>query len=558
VNNFIGRLKILLSRHQALSHCLAGAALIFFYFLPLFYSPLHSIPSTCADAWQAVWNAWWIKYWLSHPNQSLYFTNFLFHPHGVGLYLHTMYEGALLPLVFIMPSASPETIYSSACILLFFLNFICARLFFLELGLKPQYVFAFSILFIFNPFFVGHLNGGHLALLFFFPVLLVLTSFLRLQKNTLKAPFFVLSALTFGAAVYADMYFIYFTALFLPVLGAASLLFGTISIRKVLLWGALFSAIAAPIILTKAIPVHQAYESKEFSPNRKPSRYPTEPILYLFPGDNQFIWQAIPESLGLKKMTGKVPAGAGAYLGYGMLLLSILGLVKFKRDSFDSKLALSFSLTAFFFFLLATGPSIIVFSKSFPNPVFSVLFELLPHFPSVPLRFTIIGEIFLFGAAALGAKKIIQSEQSYRLPALCLVLSLIEFFPRPLLIGKLEPTAALLKLKADTTIKALIDADPHGKIPMFRQMFHEKELTEGYISRRPLVNFEHAKKNPLLRYIRNGQKVDKDLLYKTWQSFNVQAIIVENSNFEAYNRIASLPWLHKSIQDPVISVFKAD
>lgn len=530
---------------------IVGLLAVTFYFLPFVFYSKHSIPAVYPDGWHMVWNIWWIKHWLTHSNASLYFSDYLFHPFGTGLQLHTLAEGLGVPMTTIFFSLSPERIFVLTCSLCFLFNFLSFYLLFSTLSKEFRYSFLLAIALTFHPFFLGHLRAGHVQLLAFFHVPLLLWAMVRWISADLSRKKLAASAVVFGLCAYQDLYYLYFCAMLMAIFALMFALFHRRHLLALCNFLLYFGLISGLVALPKIYTVYQAYGTGAYANNRDPDRMTADLSLYAIPGSNQVVSDWLPEKV-TKLRVKRHDAETGIYIGYSILALLLLGLFKETRKDF---LAFSFVVGSLFFLMLACGSAIEIWGKDLiVSPIFRVLHRSLPLFPSVPLRFFVMGEMLLFAAVAHSLVGAFKSKSKVLLNTLLCIMA-IEFIPKPISVSTKEPSPALLRLAADTSVSAVYDA--RGKVSaMNRQMYHEKKIGLAYIARRPQRAQKKLGNNPFNLWAARGKAFQPKEIKAGWDALGVQAAVIEKADDpQILQRLDSIEWLYRFAEDDQLVVY---
>lgn len=145
------------------------------------------------DAWQFIWNFWWVKKVLTGEN--IFYTDYLFYPHGTHLYFHTLNLTGILivfPLLFLTENL--KLIYNVSVFLVFilsgyfmylFLNYFLSRE---RKATRATKVISLlgGCMYAFSPYVVPKALGFfNLLSIQWFPLTLLLT-FKLLEKVSIK------------------------------------------------------------------------------------------------------------------------------------------------------------------------------------------------------------------------------------------------------------------------------------------------------------------------------------------------------------------------------------
>jgi hypothetical protein len=389
--------------------------MLFNYVLPL-NSLLYTTGVKGQDTGQMIWNIWFVNEAIT-SGHSPFSTNQVFYPLGTSLAHHSLGAG-FFPLTFLVKALSGNDplypFYAYKLIILFsftlilWLSYQVLR----EIDLTRWAALIAAVGYTFSDFYVVHiLHINHLAG-FFIP----LTAFFLIRAYTKPAS----SNLAFAAL--AASWSVYFTefSLYICMAGLFFLLIAGLSqpgrrelvskvaeagLRRLLIAALLFGVTVAPfaIVLSKdRIRNPPAQDSSQYSANLAgffiPGQEKDEAELYGTPSTTPLYGDAFV------KLDSKIPAGLGvggfeAFVGFPLLIFSVIAVVKFRRKGLWICVAVGF-----LFFLLSLGPTlkILGMETGWPLP-YSALMKLPPFDAGrTPVRFIVMGLFFLMIVAAHG------------------------------------------------------------------------------------------------------------------------------------------------------------
>lgn len=517
-------------------------------------SDSYSIPSAFPDGWQFVWNVWWLRQ-SSSEAESLYFTHYLFHHYGTGLYLHTLSEALLWPLAKLFSSLSPQQVVTFASALAIFLNGITAYILFRTITGKAYIATLLTLCWTIHPYFTGHLYAGHLNLLCFFPVHLIALWALRTfsGKSTGSC---LIAAVSWGLLPYLSLYYFYFaSAIVVGVILVALLLPRYRPLRPITF--VVPFAIAAVVAAIKVVPVSEAANSTVYFPNHPAKKHALDLAAYVLPSNIQAYATDSPLTGWGKEVTTHLGEHS-AQIGFSLLiLLGTLAAVSIYKRTWK----LGHSGLALLIFVLAAlsfGPKWRLFGEPvFTLPIYSLAAKSLPFFPSVPARFTVLtlfGLFLLTASLAKGVHHYLGGTLRIAI-VLFLVGTILEYYPAPLSPTSYAPHSVLLNLKNLSNVSGVYDSSPIPEHQMARQIYHQKPIVEGYISRRPLKPLKRLRRNCFSRCILNGARCKRPCVEQGWRELKVQALLVENSQGAAIERAEQLSWLERFSSDERATLF---
>lgn len=511
------------------------------------------IPSRYPDASEVVWTIWLTQQFVAGIVDSIYRTDLLFHPYGTSLLLHATVEAISLPLSVLFEDQLPTRLYTISCALCFLLNYLTSvRLFFL-LSNRPLFSIGLAVLFCCHPFYFAHLDAGQLNFLCFFPVILGFDACIRMGCGARKS---LEQMLILGTSVallaFINLYYLYFSLMGFVLLTALMLAWKQSHIRGVLLTILLPICCGLICASPKLIGVWKLAGGNAYTENHRPSDHSADLAGYALPGPYQRLGvKLFPEAFeGIRVNAGE----AVTYAGIGLIILL---LVTFRADSTDvrsfrQRLRLSLLWMAFFFLLLSFGPFLQLSGEVIGRAWVYQVFQLLPAFPSVPVRFAGMVIFLLFAAAA-----IVPEQYRIRRSVLCGLFLLIgfEYWPVPLYTRGIPSSPVLQELSADRAVDAVVDMHGTPWEAMIRQTEHGKKLVGGFLSRRPRVAERRYRHNAFLKYLEAGGVPPPDGNHD-WEKLAAQLVILPNVRTDSIERIRMLGDFRLRASDEHIHIFE--
>jgi len=500
------------------------------------YRVADSLPSSFPDSWFFLWNISHLVRW-KEGLEPLYYSSQIFHPYGASLTLHTMVEGIFVPLIFLFPGGSVYDLYLLAVVALIVANILASYLLFRMLAGQRLLSFLLALIFGFHPYFIAHLDAGHINLLFFFPLPLLLAATVSLYRSDRFQVFWILVvAVSAGWLPYGSLYYSYFAGL----IAAIALLFLVVSrswrALGCLSLGAIIGSILA---FPKILRVIAAVQSDEFTPDHNPALHGADIFSYLVPGH----YQILGKFELFAKLRGEQILHQGEtslYLGVALLLL-IISLLVSKRGS-EMLHALGLLLVALLFVFFSFGPALYFAGESVVPLAFNAALSSMPFYPSVPVRFGIVSILVLFALVALLLRN---TGRSLRVFALCfLSLLALELFPvRPQFV-KIPGVDLAREIGGDREITAIVDFGlPEGV--MGRQAIHGKPVVAGMLARRPREALHLYRRNRFLTPRDFQREFESGRVEQDFKALEVDGILAPVDDSSLIQRLDSLPWLLK-------------
>ncbi|MCI5066316.1 hypothetical protein MRY87_11390 [bacterium] len=534
-----------------------GFGVVSIVLAPFIFSEEKLLFGTFPDSWVFLWNLKRLAAVWS-GEEALYYTNWIYTPTGTSLALHTQAEAVLLPLAPLQHVIGLSATYNLAVLLCFLGNFAGFFALFLLLSKRPWLSLLFSLLLTFHPFFLGHLAGGHINFLLFFPVLFALRSILSLlfppksSEHRSERKELLTVALAVGFTAYANLYFLYFLALLMVLLvvlawcshpSHESL---SRSVRLMLAFGGglLF---ATP----KLWRVVESYRSGSFAPDHDPLSHRAD-LLYLFlPTEHHLTTQLLKLSPP-SYIPGLSHVEIGVFCGVSLFCL-VVTLFLCSKESERPLPRKVFLLGALVFGVLSLGTVLSIAGEEFGTiPLMSSL-SALPFYPSVPIRFGFFPVLFLFCFVA-------QELRSYPLNRSLLISGLLFFVVLEHLPGKLPVSAppysdAVAQLRSEPHIRTVIDLARGRQHKLLRQIQHEKKITSAFVARAPKVLHSRYQENPFLQYLRRGEAYEPHELRVAIESLEIDAVICESGKPRCMQRVQETELFQELARDWQFVVF---
>ena len=439
-----------------------------------------SLPGPRVDTFQTLWNYWWVGKALPEGHTP-FFTGELFHPYGADLSYHTLSllstsSAALLGNIF-----SPVTLLGFSLFLAYPIGAWGTYLFTREVTGSRAGAFAAGFVFVFFPHHVdqiySHLNLTSSHLLPFFLLFLIRLARRPSWKNV------VLCALFLALQSYGCFTYMMHGIFFLGTVAVASLIKGGGGRRQSLLLsfaatGFLFLLFTAPLLIAplqssskrggfqykKVRPAHSASFETLVSPS----------VFHPIAGSRVAEGNRAYEHL---------PRGATAYLGFGMLVLSLIGMLA------DRKRMWPYAAGAVTFLIFAMGPHLqIRIGDEAGLPLPYALMQKIPllRFLRVPNRFLIPASLCFAPLVAAGIGYLLRSGPGKVIASLLCALLFVEYLPAPLRTSFITPPPFTEKLAQRREAGAVLDV-PHflgsqASIYMYYQTLHGRPITSGYVS----------------------------------------------------------------------------
>lgn len=511
---------------------ITGFIAVLFYFHEFITLPASGIPSDYPDGKVFSWNFWWIQF-ASENNFSFFYSPFIFHPSGTSLVLHTLLPAMTIPLALLAGNLfTPFQLFTLTAILCFALNFVAGYLLFFRLSSKRLVAPVLSLILTFHPFFTGHLRGGHLNFLVFFPLLLAVhfnLKQLQINRQYLKLQLLIVASVVI--LVWSNLYYFYFYSLFTGCIAFFLMLERKNFLKRATI---LFLPLLAGCILSlpRLISLYTAASSGLFTPHHQASLHSADLISFFLPAGNQ-IFGKIP-ILKSQQLLSAGPAENGLYLSWALLISFFLISKKLKEP-----FVLMLSGSAVFFLLLALGPSISICGIDLiQNPVY-LLFSYLPQFPQTPVRFGLMVILLLYATIAKGLSNTTVKKRSVFIFIIA-TLEMLPVFPHSYY---LQSSSVIETIKGRPDNYALLDWSPIAEDAMARQIIHHKRISRAFVARRPKKAVLFLQKNPFIRKIAGKQLKRDYFLPDAFKKLKVDGVLISEADTTALEFLTDLSWL---------------
>ena len=437
------------------------------------------------DGYQNAWTLWWIKTALLRGAWP-WWTDRLFAPDGVSLYLHTLaLTNGLIALPFQL--VWPLTVaYNVVVVVSFVASGVALYGLARTCGADSGPAFVAGCLYTFSPFHFAH-GIAHLNMLALQWLPLYLWALLAAIRSRRPAAGILAGLVLFGV-VLTDYYFALFCALATGLIAAW---------RRT--WRVPAIALATGMVLSTplAVPMLGLLARTTLAGTHEPADFSVDLLGWLVPG--AVSWWG-PITAPVWRRFGSYPEESGAYLGLIPVAIVALGLRARVRA------IVPWVTGAAIFAILALGPWLHVagWPSFVPLPYF-VLTSVIPLFAlaGVPARFMAMVYLGLAMAVGLTLTALVPERPALRRTAiLALVLAgiLLEYAPRPYTTTPFVVPSFYADLAREPDVgQALLELP--SATGMLYQTVHGKRIVGGYLSRTPRAQWDALVTHPVVRFI---------------------------------------------------------
>ncbi|MBN2371387.1 MAG: hypothetical protein JXO72_12965 [Vicinamibacteria bacterium] len=471
----------------------------------LFTYPLASCLMTChageagGDAPTYVWNLWWMKKSLIELHSNPLTTEFIFHPIGISLALHTL--GATQGAFFVPLSLALGDVAAANVVVLLTFLFSALAVYALARHYHADRGGAFlaGAAFAFCPYRVARL-AGHYDLLSTEWIPLFLLCFAKALDRTRRSrAWLVMAALTAAACGYANLSYLVFLGLIAIVFVLERLA------RKRAPWRTLFLRagfvfITAGILLSPLfIAIAQAMTRWTYPPYPGAERYSADLLSYLLPAPNQNV---LGGALGYE--ASRNATESIVFPGYLPWLLGLAALLKKRlRRSHAFWIA-----SGVIFFLFSLGPVLRVAGRETGLPLPFALLQRLPllHNLRAPARFSLIVVLALAILMAAGwtalSRRLRRRSARYAMTGAAAAALILELVSVPVSVFAAETPALFRAVGAEPGDFAVVEIPGIDQVSgrlMHHQTAHGKRIFIGFCARVPLEKKSYYYGLPLVR-----------------------------------------------------------
>lgn len=490
--------------------------------LPHAASAIPGGPVAAIDGWQNVWNLWWAQRALA-AGTNPFFTNLLYYPDGVSLYLQTI---NISNGVLFWPVATlfgPVAAYNAAVFVALALAGLGGYALALHVTGDRLAAFAGGAVFAFSPFHMTKIWDGQLELISlqwiaWYALFLLRAVEQRRWRDSLLAAVFL------ALVGYTSWYYFLFTAVY-------SVLFVLLWLTAAQNWtarrGMLVHAMGVaaggalllgPILLPALQTVGLNTTPQDISANMDSIMLRSANLLdFWLPSAIHPLWgQAVVDLAG--KQWHPDVAGWNMGLGYTALALALLGGVMAWR------LAWRWWALLLLMLLCALGPLLQVGAR---QTSIALPYMWLLRLPGAsiawrPSHFVVIATLMLAPLVALGMRALRQrTQRPWLVAAAALLLIGLEYMPPrwPVNMPDVDPYYATLPPGSG----ALLELPPpfESGQRLEEQMVHGRPILAGYVARQPAYPF--AEEVPGVRQLWR-MKAEEDTLLQETPAMNLAAL----------------------------------
>lgn len=459
------------------------AALTILFTWPLVSVLATHLPHGSNDIWQNLWNFWWWREALVELGTNPYGTEFLFHPHGASLVLHThstFNQIAAFPINLLL---GPIAALNFATLLGFFLSGVAAHQLAFEISKNRAGAYMAGLIFAFFPHhFEQSLEHINLSSLQFLPWVALYG--LRIARQGSRRDSMMFGAM-FALNALSCLHYALFTLFILPFIWAVEWVRAADRVRsaqrlasRLLLSAAVFGVVLAPVVF---LMLFQMSGVELYT--KLPIDKGIDLAFFFVPSDHHPLLGAFTEAY-YSSHRAYPQLGSQAYLGYTAVFLAALALVRARSD----RSVIAWTLIGASSMVLAVGAHPTFGGRELGITLPHALFEYLPILRSLRVanRFIVIVMLALSVLASIGFATGLHKRRYAA--AVFIALIGFEFLWLPYPVQRVDFSPILDQL-ADEAQGAILDipllGDSTAALNLAYQTRHQRPIAGGYISLAP-------------------------------------------------------------------------
>lgn len=436
----------------------------------------HHIGEAGGDAKVYLWNYWWVKKALFELSTTPFETNFIFHPIGIGLSLHTL--AAAQGVVFAPLSEIVSTTAAANLILVwtFLASAIATYALARKIGANVGGAFLAGLVYAFCPYRLARLSGHYDLLGTEWIPLYILLLVILTERSRASAGLAILAGVVAAVCGYTALsYLVFLTLVTLIVLVFQRKRFKELAPRILVLAGVVV-VVMAPLLLQ----MHRDLSAWSYPAYPGADRYVADVAAFVVPPPQSTI---VPG-----RAFGSNITEATVFPGYILLVLAALG--------WRHRL---WAVTAFVFFVLSLGSSLHIGGTDTGIPLPFWLISHAPLFDNLraPSRFTIVMMLSLAMMMALSWKP-----RRRFITAVVALVIVVEYLAVPIPLFQDDVHEVYARIALDDSVATVVEIPGIEQVPaeiMNHQRFHEKPILVGTAARVPIEKSEYWFGLPLMR-----------------------------------------------------------
>jgi len=453
------------------------------------------------DVWGRPWVTWWTKKALCEGHR-LYYTNWLFYPHGISVVYHTFSHPNTAIALLLEPLTGPIAAHNVTILLAYALSGFSAYLLAGYLtgdagpGLVAGLIFAFS------TYHVDQSSHPIILSTQWIPLWVLYVLRLFREKHLLRHA--LLAALFLSLTALSGWHLLTFSLMWLVFYLAYLLLWERGRLRwsalgALVLMGIVTLVLVGPLLLP-LVTARLSSGGAEWVRMPSHGENAIDVLAFLVPSYRHPLLGSLHHGIGLRQV----------FVGYTALALASLGLVKVRRR------ACFWALSTTAFFTMSLGAYVRFNGTTSARPLQPWLLPLA-RFIRDPTRLTVMTTLGLAVLAALGTawllRRVGRRARAWAVVVLA-VLLLFEFLPWPFPTTRIDVPPFYEQLRQEADVFALADLPVRQlelrRLAMFYQTVHQKPIIEGIVGRTPPDAYTFVDQHPILSAFADGHETPGD------------------------------------------------
>jgi len=449
-----------------------------------------------------IWNIWWVNKAVTQLHQSPWYTSYLYAPLGVHLLGHTLVLFNNLCAIGLLKIFTLRQTYN----VLVIFSYVAAGLTAFLLAYDVTKAYSGSLvagfIFTFSNYHFAHTNGHlNLVSLEWIPLFVLSWRKFMLQPSPWKA---LAAALALWLVILCDYYYFFYCVLMIGLMSAGYAYFDKDVIVRFWKNGKIpLLLFVTTCLLTSGLLVTAFLRENYLDPligSHPASVFSLDALALFIPGGHwrfaeltRPYWSYLPGNI----------EESSVYLGF-----SVIGLLLatwFRRHRAANRGLTMWYAIALFFAVMALGPVLHIAGREFPGIPLPYLW-LVKIFPALslsgcPVRMVVMTVLCASIPCAAGFNHLLSSRKMGRWIVLpWLILLFVEYLPSPMVLSQPAVRTFALVLGTLPGTECVLDDVSGPFFSMYNQIFHEKPMAGGTLSRCPQSRLSwNGEVNRLLR-----------------------------------------------------------
>jgi hypothetical protein len=532
------------------------------------------LPPSISEHWIWTW-AFWFGNQVVDVRRWSFFTDVIFYPRGVDLTYSVLF-GLGLPVVAAVPFVRLLGFPLAFNLVLFIAFIVAAYATFLlvrDLTQDKRAAFVAGFIFAFSPFQMAR-TLAHFGIMTSVICISLYTLFFMRAMTVGYVHNLIISSLILSLTFFINAYYAIFLVLFSLIYTIYYIISNRSDAIKAFLWTRLlpigcFSALFSLPLLWITL-THRGEDFLIYAPTSQVLlwhvlQHSADLVAFFLPSSHHSIWGNLVKPVYYSHFTGN-PTEQTVYIGYAVLILSVIAIVKAPKEQTRFWL-----LSSIAFFIMSLGPFLHIYGRDtlelggisvwFPLPYFPLLFIPVLKAMRGLSRFSIMCMLALTVLASYGITHLLkqfEGKMAATLALLGLLITIIglEFsiVPIPLVDARIPKVYERIATEQGQG-RTLLDVPLYWSVAKYQhyQTVHQKRLLFGQAPRLSLgVDFRYADSIPFVKLFKNPQlikdydehAVDKGDILRFIEFFDLSFIVIHKDLLAPwfYTYFVRHPW----------------